>query len=179
MKEELDGFILKLTTEFEKIIPEEKEKNDIIGAFKNYLYFAVNVIQEATLEFKDKDVDSIKLVLTRIANVFGTSDLAYVKRNLLVDNAFETIKERSAQIFDMAKNSIRVKETNIDIDVDIEIKKMTESLKSVKEYNERQARSLISEAILDLEYITTLSEEALSLRLYHYLETLKDMEVER
>lgn len=180
MKEELEDLILKLTTEFENTITEEEnKKTEIVVAFKNYLYLAVETIQESTSKFISKDLESIKSVLTSIANRFDTSDLESVKRDLLVDNAFEEIRQKSVHIFEMAQSCIQNKKKNVEIDRDAEFNNMKNLLKSVKEYNQRQARELISEAILDLEYITSLNDNVLSLRLYHFQETLKDMEVER
>ena len=61
MKEELEGLILKLTTDFEKTIPQkENERTEIIEAFKNYLYLAVQTIEESTSKFISKDLDSVK-----------------------------------------------------------------------------------------------------------------------
>ena len=169
MKEELEGLILKLTTDFEKTIPQkENERTEIIEAFKNYLYLAVQTIEESTSKFISKDLESIKSFLNSIASDFDKKDMEYIKRNLLVDKSFEEIRGKSVQIFEMAKSIMLGKRENVEIDVATEIDNMENLLKGVKKCNQKQAEELISEAIVDLQYITHLNEDVLSLRLYHF-----------
>ena len=45
---------------------------------------------------------------------------------------------------------------------------MQNLLKDVKEYNQENAKNLISEAVVDLTYLTNPNADCLSLRLYHF-----------
>lgn len=181
MKEELEGLIVKLTTDFEKTIPkEDNERNEMVVAFRNYLYLAVKTIQESTSKFIDKDLESIKSVLNGIAKDFGNrEDIDAIKRILLIDSAFDEIRKKSLEIFEMAKSSLNGKDNNVNIDIASEIENMQNLLKRVKGYNKEQARELISEAIVDLEYITHSEDDNLSLRLYQFKRRINIIEEER
>ena len=179
MKEELESLIFKLTTDFEKTIPEEEnERTEIIAAFKNYLYLAVKTIQESNSKFISKDLESIKSVLNGIAKDFSNKDVESIKRTLLMDSAFEEIRKKSSAIFEMAKSTMSGKGKNVEVDIVTETENMQSLFKSVKEYNQKQAQKLISEAIVDLEYIAHSNEDNLSLRLYQF-KKLNNKEEER
>lgn len=169
MEKQLEELILQLTIDFEKTIPqEEDERNEIISAFKEYLYLAVKTVEESTSKFISKDVESVKSVLTSLASDFDKKDMEYIKRNLLSDKSFEEIRKKSVGIFEMAKSTMLGKRENFQVDMTSEIDNMEILLKSVKECNQIQAQELISEAIVDIEYIRSLSDNTLSLRLYHF-----------
>lgn len=180
MNEELENLILELTAVFEsKISDKENEKENLIKAFKNYLYLVVEAIQESTSKFINKDLESIKRFLSSIAKDFYKGDLEYAKRTLLADKAFEEIREKSLQIFELAKSSIRGKKEERTIDVEKEIERMESLLEQVKDYNQKQAQELVSEAIVDGQYINSIKKDVLSLRLYHFKRRMKNMEVDR
>lgn len=177
MKDELENLIAELTANFERTIQEDNEKNEIIEAFRNYLYLAVQTIQESTSKFISKDPESIKSVLNSIARNYENMDIDAIKRTLLIDNAFDEIRKKSLEIFEIAKSNLSGKTNDANIDVENEVKNMQTLLKEVKEYNKEQAQELISEAIIDSGYITNSNEDILSLRLYHFKELMnKDKE---
>lgn len=180
MKEELEGLIVKLITDFEKTIPEEdNERNEIIVAFRNYLYLAVKTIQESTSKFIGKDLESIKSVLSEIAKDFKNKDIDAIKRTLLIDSAFDEIRKKSSEIFEMAKSSLSGKGSTVDVDIASERENMQSLFKRVKGYNQKQAQELISEAIVDLEYITHSNDDNLSLRLYQFKRRINSRKEER
>ena len=180
MKKELEGLILKLTTEFENTITEEEnKKTEIVVAFKNYLYLAVETIQESTSKFISRDLESIKSALNSISNDFKQKDLESIKRILLVDDAFEEIRKKSLEIFKIAQNCMSGNGKVAEIDIENEIKNMDNLFKNVKGYNQKQAKELISEAIVDLKYISHQDERNLSLRLYQFKKRANRIEEER
>ena len=56
---------------------------------------------------------------------------------------------------------------------------MKRLLESVKSYNKYQAEELVSEAIVDAEFLKSGNKNVLSIRLYHFEEDMKDYEDER
>lgn len=180
MQKELKETIDELTKNFETRIPkEEQEREKIVNAFKEELYFTVKAIEECDSIFISKDVNSIKSDLNRVAREFNEKNIDAIKQALIPDQAFEKIRKESIEIFTIAKNKINGSREKQKDDIANKIEKMEELLKDVKDYNQNQAKSLISEAILDLNYITNDNPNCLSLRLYHFVENTKNRGDER
>lgn len=179
MQEKLDKFILDLIQNFEKIIPkEEKERTELIQAFKEYLYMAVKTIQESSSKNIDKDEDFIKLTLNNIVSDLSARDINSMKQYLIADDAYEEIRKKSIEIFEVAKNAMLGKKANLKYDKTTEIEEMKNSLKNVKEYNQENAENLISEAIVDLTYLDDPNAGCLSIRLYHFKDSIKNLKGE-
>ena len=67
MQEKLDEFIINLTQNFENTIPkEEKERTELIQAFKEYLYLAVKTVRESPSKFMEEDENFIKSILNNV-----------------------------------------------------------------------------------------------------------------
>ena len=78
---------------------------------------------------------------------------------------FENICEISSKVFEIAKKKMTGEKVKIDIP-DREIKeKLEDLLNSVNFINEIEAKRLVSETMLDLDYITNSEVKVLSLRL--------------
>ncbi len=81
------------------------------------------------------------------------------------DINFENICEISSKVFEIAKKKMTGEKVKIDIP-DREIKeKLEDLLNSVNFINEIEAKRLVSETMLDLDYITNSEVKVLSLRL--------------
>lgn len=173
MDKKLEDLIENLTKTFEEtILNEEKEKKEIVLEFKKYLNLAVETIQKSNSKFIRKDYESIESILSKITNDFKEKDITAVKSELLKDSSFDKIRGKSLEIFEIAKECMKNERKNTKTDLVAEIEEMKKLFNSVKEYNKRNAQELISEAIVDLKYITSLDNSILSLRLYRFNENL-------
>ncbi len=180
MQQELENTIDNLTKEFEEKIPiEEAERIEIVEAFRENLNFTAKAILECNSMFISKDVNSIKSDLTRKANEFKAKNLEEIKQTLIVDNAFDDIRKKSIEIFNIAKKQLSGSKVKAEIDMKNDVEEMKKLLNDVKEYNQVQAKKFISEAILDLEYITKNNPNCLSLRLYQFEKSAKNRGDER
>lgn len=82
-----------------------------------------------------------------------------------MDKDFKRICEISSNIFEMAKKKMMGEKVKVDIE-NKEIKQeLQKLLNSVNFINEIEAKRLVSETILDLDYITNPEVKVLSLRL--------------
>lgn len=160
---EYKTLISELTEEFKKAIPENEQK--LIDEFEKYLYSTIETLEKSNSEFILKDRDSITAVLRRIAQDLIVIDLDSKKQKLLPDNSFWKISEISGQIYEDAQNILNNKGLIVEFDYTKEIDKMTKLLETVELHNKEQAKLLVSEAILDLEFIANPKTDILSLRL--------------
>ena len=95
------------------------------------------------------------------------------KRQMLIrDESFETIRSISNNAFEMAQEAYTSKSDNIDeTKVDEMQKKLNELLKSVKAFNKQQAIWLVSEGILDLNFVKNPKTDIMSIRLGRCLQS--------
>ena len=95
------------------------------------------------------------------------------KRQMLIrDESFETIRSISNNAFEMAQEAYTSKSDNIDeTKVDEMQKKLNELLKSVKAFNKQQAIWLVSEGILDLNFVKNPKTDIMSIRLRRCLQS--------
>lgn len=168
--------ISELTSKFEKSVP--KEEQELVTEFEKFLYSGVKSLEQSDSKFINKDKNSIIDVLKQVANKLIDYDLDTKKQQLLYDSSYGEIKKSSNNIFNMAIDKLEQKLVNIDFDILEEITKLEDLLNSVESYNKQQAEMLVSEAILDLNYINNPSESAMSLRLSHIKRAL-DAEEEK
>ena len=82
-----------------------------------------------------------------------------------VDTNFENICEISSKVFQIAKRKMSGEMVKIDVENDKIKERLENLLNGVNFINEIEAKRLISEKILDLEYITNPEVKVLSLRL--------------
>lgn len=165
----MDIFIEDLVKEFSLKIPtDEIEREELITAFKKYLQIGVNTIQNSDSKFIKKDSDSIKEFLSFETKTISDMDITAIKQFLINDNSFLEIKKFSEEIFELSKRKIQKENIIVKYDIDAEIKKMEKLLDSVKTYNQEKARKLMSETILDLNFLMDTNAGFYSFRLYHY-----------
>ena len=161
MKEkEYESLVRKLAEEFDKSIPEsEKELTD---NFVTYLYSAIS-----NLESKGQSKDEIERKIGAYARYIIGRDLEEKKREIVIDNAFEKIRQISNEFFRMAKGVLVGEQVDSNDDFSQKIEEMKELLCRVTKYNRQQAENLISEAILDVGFITNSQSGITSVRIAH------------
>ncbi len=81
------------------------------------------------------------------------------------DSNFDEIKRISIEIFEVAKEKMKNGEVKTNIDDEKIKKELRELLDKVDFLNEIEAKRLVSEAMLDLDYINNSDVKILSLRL--------------
>lgn len=81
------------------------------------------------------------------------------------DSNFDEIKRISIEIFEVAKEKMKNGEVKTNIDDEKIKKELRELLDKVDFLNEIEAKRLVSEAMLDLDYISNSDVKILSLRL--------------
>ncbi len=177
MEKELQEYILELTKKFSNIIPRgEQDAVNLVKEFKKYLENAVEIIKEMESPNVGKDVDSIKSILDITASNFLESDINYLKHELLEDKAFEIIREKSLNLYDIAQKKADKKAIDTKLNIEEEEEKIINLLDEVKDYNKNEAKQLVSEAILDAKYITTKNCDITSLRLGQYIRYMSEEE---
>lgn len=170
MKNEINEWILKLTTEFKEKIPREDEDYEELAiSFKKYLEDSVQIIMNSNDKFISKEPEAIKSILNRTARRFSMFDIKAIKQTLLEDEAFDSLANKSLNIFQMAKRKAEKKSINVEYDTNYEIGEMKQLLLKVKDYNQDSARNLISEAIVDLKFIEKENSDVVSLRLGQFM----------
>ena len=81
------------------------------------------------------------------------------------DTNFDEIKRISIEIFEVAKEKMKNGEVKTNIDDEKTKKELRELLDKADFLNEIEAKRLVSEAMLDLDYINNSDVKILSLRL--------------
>lgn len=170
MEQEYVELISKLTSDFEKRIPDnEMEKERLIEMFKIYLTESVSDIKNSKSKFISKDSETIKRILKKIAYEICEMDITSMKQSLLQDKSFEEIRMISGDAFELAKRKKVGENIEIDFDISDKIRQLDELLKKVEPYNIMKAKELISEAVLDLKYVCEDEKKVSSIRLYHFM----------
>ncbi len=82
-----------------------------------------------------------------------------------IDVNFQKIQEISLKIFEMAKEKMLEEQINEKIKIDKYKEQLVNLLKDVSFINELEAKRLVSEAMLDLDYINEKEVRVLSMRL--------------
>ena len=178
MEQEYLDLIDGLANEFERRIKEENEKEQLIGAFKNNLILTVSNIKVSNSRFISKDFETIRRILIKKADELCNMNVTSMKQYLLEDKNLEEIQHISARYFELAKKKVEGEHINDDIDSSKEIEKLGDLLERVNSYNKRHAQELVSEAVLDINFISKPNVNVSSLRLYHYRNSKKDKETE-
>lgn len=161
----MEELIEILTKDFKDSVSESDE--ELIQAFKNMLLQSLEYIRKHPSEnVKEKDKFE-RIYITSSARRILELPLDGIKRELIKDENLESIRRISiGMIFKAACEKIHGETRKIDIDFDKEIKKMKGLLGQVKPYNQGEARILLSEAVLDANFIENPDTEIYSRRLY-------------
>lgn len=169
--EEFDELILKLGKRFENSL---KENNDeLTSKFIEYLYKTLENLNTNNIE---NEKEFIKYRLEKRAEYIITIKDDNAKKSILLhDNNFEELKQLSENIFRIAIKKAQ-NEKYDELNLTAEIEKMKNLKDNVESYNQEQAKKLISEAVLDSEFIENPNTEYISLRLSHIINNLQNKE---
>ena len=162
---EFEEDIRYLTKQFEESL-EEKDI-ELIKGFEEYLYSQINVIKNNKSKFVLKDENAIKMVLNRVTQNMINYDINEKKRCLLNDEKFNEIAKISGVLYEMAREKLQGEDVNVSGQLEQKKDEMIELLESVEEYNKKEAKWLVSEGILDFEFLVNPDTKIFSLRLGH------------
>lgn len=95
-----------------------------------------------------------------------------IEDNNVIDNNFEKIKKISNKVFIEARNILNEKKLEYSLS-DKKVVEMEELVGKVERCNKEQAEKLLSEAILDMNFIDNPNTEVCSLRLSNIIRMIK------
>lgn len=160
-------FIESIETEAEN----EKEKEALIKGYDDYMVIAVDEMKNNDNPFLKKDVDSIKRYIKAIAKSVIEDNFDLKRRTLLNDESYEKIRYYSAKAYKAAENKLLSGGVKIEL-LEFDEDDVVKLLESVKPYNQLAASQLVSETVLDIEFVKKDSG-IMSLRLGRLYRDLK------
>lgn len=171
-KDVIDKFVIK----FSESTKDAFDKKRLTEAFEKYLYKQVETEEKINQNFNighkiDHKID-MEYLLNSVTDDVIKLPLEQKRQMLIRDESFETIRSISNNAFEMAQEAYTSKSDNIDeTKVDEMQKKLNELLKSVKAFNKQQAIWLVSEGILDLNFVKNPKTDIMSIRLGRCLQS--------
>ena len=174
--ENLKKIIDKLVIKFSESLNEAFDKERLTETFEKYLYKQVETEEKINQNFNighkiDHKID-MEYLLNSVTDDVIKLPLEQKRQMLIRDESFETIRSISNNAFEMAQEAYTSKSDNIDeTKVDEMQKKLNELLKSVKAFNKQQAIWLVSEGILDLNFVKNPKTDIMSIRLGRCLQS--------
>lgn len=163
MEENYAKLISDLVKSFESSMPESEK--DMAKDFEKYLNMKLNILEKSELT-KNKDPKTIEKTLVYVAEKISQMSLEDVKREIVIDESLIKIKKSSAKLFELAKNVQRGEKITINSkDLENYVVILNEELKNVKQFNKKQAGNLVSEGILDYQFIKNPQTSITSIRL--------------
>ena len=170
MEKKYIELIMELVREFKNVLPEETEKKELIYSFEKYLYEIVEQIQKSEYENIENKEEFVESVLKSETKSIIELTLENKKQKLINDEAFNQIQVISSKAFEMAYNTIEGQKVEIDEKSLNDLQeKLVQNLKKVRDFNKMQSEILVSEGILDLNFIKEPQIETTSLRLSRYI----------
>lgn len=170
MEKKYIELILELVREFKNVLPEETEKKELIDSFEKYLYEIVKQIQKSEYENIENKEEFVESVLKSETKSIIELTLENKKQKLINDEPFNQIQVISSKAFEMAYNTIKGQKVEIDEKSLNDLQeKLVQNLKKVRDFNKMQSEILVSEGILDLNFIKEPQIETTSLRLSRYI----------
>lgn len=172
-----DGYISELVKKFKESISQEE--SELVDRFKEYLQIAIMSIKNNESKFINKDDESIRSVVTKMANDLIYASLETKKRVLIEDKNLIRINEYSNQAYKDATKIVMGDSEAIEYDIDKRIDEINYLLEEVKEYNKDIAKKMVSEIILDLNFIKNPKTGITSLRLGHFIRVMRMLIIRR
>ena len=170
MEKKYIELIMELVREFKNVLPEETEKKELIDSFEKYLYEIVEQIQKSEYENIENKEEFVESVLKSETKSIIELTLENKKQKLINDEPFNQIQVISSKAFEMAYNTIEGQKVEIDEKSLNDLQeKLVQNLKKVRDFNKMQSEILVSEGILDLNFIKEPQIETPSLRLSRYI----------
>lgn len=163
--EEYRTIITELVNKFADSIENSEDKKELTIAFEKYLNNLKEMADKADSGIEDKEKTIEYLLRYSTDNAIKMS-LSQKKQMLVKDESFEKIRALSDKAFEMTQDVLAKKLTEPN-DQELEDMKNTlnKALKEVKDYNKQQAVWLVSEGILDLNFVKNPKTEIMSIRL--------------
>lgn len=158
----MGDLIEELAKEFRNSIPDE-----VLG--KKLAAKYITILNEIVKKFKEKNYEDseIENSLKTISKEWINLELEEKQRRLMIDKNFGKIMEISYQVYNMAISVLTNKEIKRDFEIAEKIEELENLLKNVEPYNKEEAKTLVSEGILDLKFIENPNTHIVSLRLGH------------
>ena len=170
MEKKYIELIMELVREFKNVLPEETEKKELIDSFEKYLYEIVEQIQKSEYENIENKEEFVESVLKSETKSIIELTLENKKQKLINDEPFNQIQVISSKAFEMAYNTIEGQKVEIDEKSLNDLQeKLVQNLKKVRDFKKMQSEILVSEGILDLNFIKEPQIETTSLRLSRYI----------
>ena len=170
MEKKYIELIMELVREFKNVLPEETEKKELIDSFEKYLYEIVEQIQKSEYENIENKEEFVESVLKSETKSIIELTLENKKQKLINDEPFNQIQVISSKAFEMAYNTIEGQKVEIDEKSLNDLQeKLVQNLKKVRDFNKMQSEILVTEGILDLNFIKEPQIETTSLRLSRYI----------
>ncbi len=163
--EEYRTIITELVNKFADSIENSEDKKELTIAFEKYLNNLKEMADKSDSGIEDKEKMIEYLLRYSTDNAIKMS-LSQKKQMLVKDESFEKIRALSDKAFEMTQDVLAKKLTEPN-DQELEDMKNTlnKALKEVKDYNKQQAVWLVSEGILDLNFVKNPKTEIMSIRL--------------
>ena len=164
----MNVIIDQLTNDLEKLIPnEEKEKEELLNGFKKYLNIAVEYIKNSGEKAVNNVDDLINKILKMRADMIFQMNILEMKQYLIEDQALLKLQEKSYEIYETAAKKLLGENNLKEYNTDLEIKKMEDLEKDIRDFNQERVKELISETVLDLCFLDGTNAGLFSLRLFH------------
>lgn len=163
--EEHKAVINELVNEFADSIENLEDKKELTIAFEKYLYNLVKMAEKIDSSIKDKN-KAVEMLLRYSTDNAVKLTLDQKRQMLIKDENFEKIRSISNRAFEMTQEVLAKKITEPNEQELEEMKNtLNQSLKDVKDFNKQQAVWLVSEGILDLNFVENPKIEIMSIRL--------------
>lgn len=163
--EEHKAVINELVNEFADSIENLEDKKELTIAFEKYLYNLVKMAEKIDSSIKDKN-KAVEMLLRYSTDNAVELTLDQKRQMLIRDESFEKIRSISNRAFEMTQEVLAKKITEPNEQELEEMKNtLNQSLKDVKDFNKQQAVWLVSEGILDLNFVENPKIEIMSIRL--------------
>lgn len=178
MKEkEYEKVVLKLVDKFKESIPRQEQH--LVKEFEKYLYLVIKNRKNSNSKFLKSDKASIENCLENETKKMIDYSLEQKKQILIRDYNFEKIGQISEKLYHMAIDILEGKEISVDFQYDEKEEELNQLLKLVEKYNKEEAEILVSETLLDLNFVCNPKTEILSLRLAEIKRNISYEEEER
>lgn len=158
-----------LTDQFRKYIANGD--SDLASQYQKYVEYLIESILNTSLPHIKKDEETIRYMLQVDFKQLKEMSIDKIRNKIIKDLAYEQIEKISAEIYFSAKKVFKGEriETDTINRLSQELESSKKQLKDVREAFRNNAEKLVSEAILDLHYITHPGTDTTSLRLGRYI----------
>lgn len=157
----------ELVKEFSESMENIDENQELVNSFESYLYSIVKIMENTDSKIVgEKNKETIEEILKYCTRDTMELPLEQKKQKLLNDKSFEKIRTLSNDAFEMTQKVLKRELNEINKnEVENMKNKFKQLLENVREFNRSEATLLISEGILDLNFVENPKTEIMSIRL--------------